>query len=191
MAIQRSQPRSGKTPTTSPLFFHEIDELDDEARRSADYEARQSSRRWETLTKLGEDLTRPEKKRLDKAKELQGKMKEYQEALLQARTIQLSGPSDRVLSAFRDYLGGEAREGSGLQSAPIISGRAKDMLNKEDGLVALREVVDEDIFSILLRNHWVFQKRTTLDPLDRTTMYKGQHVVWTVAQLAWCAPQSS
>ena len=57
----------------------EMDELDDEARRSADYEARQASRRWETLANLALDPARPEKKRLDKAKELQSKMKEYRE----------------------------------------------------------------------------------------------------------------
>ena len=59
----------------------ELLQLDDEARRSDDYEARQSSRRWETLIKHAEDETRPERKRLALAKEIQIKLKEYRRHL--------------------------------------------------------------------------------------------------------------
>ena len=54
----------------------EIDELDEEA-RSKDFEARQSSRRWETLMKHAEDPNRPEMKRVEKLEELQKVLKEY------------------------------------------------------------------------------------------------------------------
>lgn len=57
----------------------EIDELDAEARRSTDLDARQASRRWETLTQLAADPTRPEMKRLEKVAELSTKIKEYGE----------------------------------------------------------------------------------------------------------------
>lgn len=55
----------------------EIDELDEEARKSTDLDSRQASRRWETLVELAADPTRPEKKRLEKAAELSSKIKEY------------------------------------------------------------------------------------------------------------------
>jgi hypothetical protein len=59
---------------------HEIDELDEVARTSADFEARQSSRRWETLMKHAaapEDANRPEKKRVEKLTELNILLREY------------------------------------------------------------------------------------------------------------------
>lgn len=55
----------------------EIDQLDDQARRSADREEQQSSRRWETLIEHAKDPNRPEKKRLKKAEELSVMLKEY------------------------------------------------------------------------------------------------------------------
>jgi hypothetical protein len=95
------------------------------------------------------------------------------EALLrQVQIAELSEPSDRVLSTFRDYLGGNAWKASCLQSVPIISGRAKEMLKEADDLVALRKPVDEDLHSKLLQDHWALQKRNAVDPLDRTIVYK-------------------
>jgi hypothetical protein len=106
------------------------------------------------------------------------------EALLrQAQIAELSGPSDRVLTTCRDYIEGNAWQDSNRQSVPIISGRAKDMLKEVDDLVALRKPGDEDILSKLLQDHWAFQKRKTVDPLDRTTVYKGEHVAWAVAAI--------
>lgn len=62
----------------------EINDLDDKARRSTDLDARQASRRWETLTQLAADPTRPEKERLEKVTELSAKIKEYGECLTPA-----------------------------------------------------------------------------------------------------------
>jgi hypothetical protein len=59
------------------VLEHEIDQLDEEARRSSDFEARQSLRRWETLTKLAVDVTRPEKKTVEKLDELKTLLREY------------------------------------------------------------------------------------------------------------------
>lgn len=55
----------------------EIDELDMQARTSADLDARQASRRWETFTQLAADPDRPERVRMEKVNELSVKMKEY------------------------------------------------------------------------------------------------------------------
>lgn len=56
---------------------NEIDQQDKEARQSNDFEARQSSRRWETLMKNAEHANRPEKKRIEKLDELRGVLREY------------------------------------------------------------------------------------------------------------------
>jgi len=56
---------------------NELDQLDEEARRSNDFEARQSSRRWETLMKHANDPNRPEKRRLEKMEELQKLLNRY------------------------------------------------------------------------------------------------------------------
>jgi hypothetical protein len=58
------------------------------------------------------------------------------------------------------------------------------MLKEVDDLVAMGKPADEDLLSKLLQDHWPFQKRNTVDPLDRTTVYKGQHVAWTVAAIS-------
>ncbi|CAI7640578.1 unnamed protein product [Penicillium palitans] len=162
-----------------------IEELDDEAQGSADLDARQASRRWETLTQLAADPTRPERERLEKVTELSSKMKEYEEALLrQSRIAELSGPSNRVLSTYRQYIEGNAWKSPYIPSVPIISGRARDMLREADDLVALRRPADEDMLSKLLQDHWAFQTRKTTDPLDRTTIYKGQHITQIVAAIS-------
>lgn len=58
------------------------------------------------------------------------------------------------------------------------------MLKEADDLVALRKPADEDLFSKFLQDHWAFQKRNTVDPLDRTTIYKRRHIAWTVAAIS-------
>jgi hypothetical protein len=58
----------------------EIDGLDMQARTSADLDARQASRRWETFTKLAKlaaDPDRPERVHMEKVSELSAKMKKY------------------------------------------------------------------------------------------------------------------
>lgn len=56
---------------------HEIDSLDAAARTGVDGEARQSSRRWEMLLQQALQDSRPERQRLEKAKELSKMIKEY------------------------------------------------------------------------------------------------------------------
>lgn len=58
------------------------------------------------------------------------------------------------------------------------------MLREADDLVALRRPADEDMLSKLLQDHWAFQTRKTTDPLDRTTIYKGQHITQIVAAIS-------
>jgi hypothetical protein len=56
---------------------YDIDQLDEDARRSADLEARQSSRRWETLMRYEKDTHRPEKTRIEKLDQLNKLLREY------------------------------------------------------------------------------------------------------------------
>lgn len=60
----------------------EIDDLDLQARTSADLNSRQASRRWETLIELAADCARPEKARMEKVEELSVKIKEYGKRLV-------------------------------------------------------------------------------------------------------------
>lgn len=59
------------------VLEHEIDQLDEQARAGNDFEARQSSRRWETLMLHASDPNRPEKKRVEKLEELKKLLREY------------------------------------------------------------------------------------------------------------------
>jgi hypothetical protein len=56
---------------------HEIDRLDEQARQSLDLEARQSSRRWESLMKYEKDASRPEKTRIERLERLNKLLREY------------------------------------------------------------------------------------------------------------------
>lgn len=167
---------------------YEIDQLDDEARRSNDFEAQQSSRRWETLMKHANDpnnTNRPERERVEKMNELRKLLKEYYELLtLQAQVTELKPPNTRVLTTFRHYVDGNAYKSDTMPSMPIISGRAKEFLSDKGDLIALARRPDEDPISRLLQDHWAFQTRKTSDPLDRTTFYKNKHVVRTVATIS-------
>ncbi|KAF2273434.1 uncharacterized protein EI97DRAFT_461095 [Westerdykella ornata] len=166
----------------------ELDELDEDARRSDDLEARQSLRRWETLMKYAGDKQRGEKKTVEKLEELRKVLREYYETLLlQAQLAELQTPSTRVLLTFRDYLEGRAFKSADMQSMPIISGRAKDFLSDPTDLVALRKAKEEDVLSKLLQDHWAFRRRESNDPLDRTTVYKHRTVARTVGTISMIA----
>jgi hypothetical protein len=56
---------------------HEIDQLDEEARKSDDLDARQSLRRWETLMKRSSAGMESERKRVEKLGELRTVLKTY------------------------------------------------------------------------------------------------------------------
>ncbi|KAF2006681.1 hypothetical protein P154DRAFT_570067 [Amniculicola lignicola CBS 123094] len=164
---------------------NEIDELDARAQRSDDFEAQQSSRRWETLMKRAKDNDGLERKRVEKLEELQKVLREYYETLLlQGQIADLKGPSTRVLTTMRDYVQGKNLKSNSMVSMPLISGRAKDFLSDQSDLAALRKPQEQDFLSRTLQDHWVFQKRKTSDPLDRTTIYNSHHVVKTVGVIS-------
>lgn len=105
-----------------------------------------------------------------------------EEALLrQSQIAALSGPSDRVLSTYRAYLDGRSWKGSSIPAVPLISGKAKAMLNEEDDLVALRKPPDDDILSKFVQDHWSFRSQKAIDPLDCTAIYKGRHITKIVS----------
>jgi hypothetical protein len=92
-------------------------------------------------------------------------------------------PDDRPVAAFRDFLSGAACSSKHRPAMPLISGRAKAFLDDDVDLIALIEPTEEDYLSRFLQNHWLFRKRKTPDPLDRTTIHKNSHVLRTVAAL--------
>jgi hypothetical protein len=99
------------------------------------------------------------------------------EALLrQAHISALSRSSSRVLSAFRSYLKGTGHKIPGFDAIPIMGGKAQNMLDNADDLVALRKPADNGFLSRFLRDYWIFQKRNSVDPLDHITFYKSRHV---------------
>lgn len=109
------------------------------------------------------------------------------EALLQqAQVAEIGRPSNRVIAAYNDYLRGRSLKGSNdSPSFPMISGRAKDVLNDRDDLVSPCKALNQDHLTKLLQDHWVFQKRKSRDPLDRTTVYRAEHVAWTAAAISF------
>ena len=59
-----------------------LDRFDRETRQSQDFELRLSARRWETFEKNAEDPNRPERTRMELAKDLQEKIKEYRKPIV-------------------------------------------------------------------------------------------------------------
>jgi hypothetical protein len=100
--------------------------------------------------------------------------------LLQSQIAQMKTPDNRPLRAFREYLNGTASASKGIESEPLISGRAKAFLDDDSDLIALATLPEDDHLSRFLQNHWMFRKRKTL---DRTTIHKNSHVVRTVTGL--------
>jgi hypothetical protein len=103
--------------------------------------------------------------------------------LLQSQIGQMQTPDNRPLRAFRDYLDGAAYASKSVEAMHLISGRAKAFLDNDSDLVALAKLPEDDHLSRFLQNHWMFRKRRTSDPTDRTTIHKNSHVVRTVAAL--------
>jgi lysylphosphatidylglycerol synthetase-like protein (DUF2156 family) len=91
-------------------------------------------------------------------------------------------PDKRPLEAFRDFIAGSGSS-KDASAMPLISGRAKLFLDDETDLVALVKPAEEDYLSRFLQNHWLFRKRNTSDPFDRTTIHSNNHIVRTVAAL--------
>jgi hypothetical protein len=180
---------------------YEIDQLDEQARQCKDPNVKLSSRRWETLMEQAKIPDGLEEARVQKLDELKVLLKEYCKStlyhkltqvltrldgtlVLQSDVAGLHKPRDKAISAFREYLKGTAYRDGTDKPMPLISGRAKAFLDKEDDLVSLAKPLEEDYFSRFLLNNWLFKKRKTSDPFDRTVIYKKAHVVQTVAALA-------
>lgn len=102
---------------------------------------------------------------------------------LQSRVTEMRQPSSRTLSAFREFLKGTAFPDKDGNPLPLITGRAGTFLDDEADLLTVAKPIDEDYLSRALQNNWLFKKRKTTDPFDRTTIYKNSHIVRTVAAL--------
>lgn len=102
---------------------------------------------------------------------------------LRSQIAQLHQPSDRVLTAYKDFLKGTALGATQGNPLDLISGRASEFLDSKIDLVTLQKPVETDHLSRLLRDHWLFKKRRSADVLDRTALYRNSHIVLTVATL--------
>ncbi|KAF2108561.1 hypothetical protein BDV96DRAFT_587427 [Lophiotrema nucula] len=127
------------------------------------------------LTK--QDELKPENMERRKAKlekELKVKLKEYHKALLlQAKICRLDRPSKEAQEAFRSKLKG---------SAPIVFGRAQNLLDEQKDVVSLRPTLDTDPVSRFLRAHWPGPGESdTDDPGDQTEHFPESKVKFTVA----------
>ncbi|KAH3911329.1 hypothetical protein HBH56_133430 [Parastagonospora nodorum] len=162
----------------------ELEDLDDDLRRSNDLEAHQSLRRWETLVEHGRDPNKKESKLVQKLQDLNALLKEYYETIvLQMQIASMRKPDKRPIAAFRNFLNGASPSNKAASAMPLISGRAKAFLEDEADLLTLTKPMEEDYLSRFLQDHWLFRKRSSTDPLDRTTIHKNSHVIRTVAAL--------
>jgi hypothetical protein len=100
--------------------------------------------------------------------------------VLQSQLARLSNPRQRAVSAFREFLDGADEDGKPI---PLISGRARFFLDEDDDLITLAKPIEEDYLSRSLLNYWLFKKRKTTDPFDRTAIFKKSHVVRTVSAI--------
>ncbi|KAF1969169.1 hypothetical protein BU23DRAFT_477914, partial [Bimuria novae-zelandiae CBS 107.79] len=146
----------------------QIDEWDEAARRSQDLDLRLSVQRWETFEDNATDSQRPEFKRKELDEKLKKQLREYDETLLlQSQVSNLDQPSDRVFHAFDSFLN---------KPQPLLSGRAKKMLEGRTDLVALRPPPDTDPLSRLLRNHWPVDGSSVHEAGSNTAHFHEHHV---------------
>jgi hypothetical protein len=90
-------------------------------------------------------------------------------------------PDRRPLAAFRDLLEGATFSGKNGTTMPLLGGRARNFLEDDADLITLIKPTEEDCLSRFLQDHWLFRKRNTDDPLDRTTIHKNSYVLRMVA----------
>lgn len=74
--------------------------------------------------------------------------------LLQSQIAKVDRPSNRVLPAFRSWFIGGIQNRDGEKIDLALGRRAKDMLDDQHDLVALRTPADKDPLSLFLENHW-------------------------------------
>jgi hypothetical protein len=83
---------------------------------------------------------------------------------LYAEIAAMRPPDRRPLAAFRDLLEGATFSGKNGTT-----------------MITLIKPAEEDCLSRFLQDHWLFRKRNTDDPLDRTTIHKNSYVLRMVA----------
>ncbi|OAL46763.1 hypothetical protein IQ07DRAFT_545756 [Pyrenochaeta sp. DS3sAY3a] len=171
---------------------HEIKQQDEEARRSTDFQTRQASRRWETLLKGAATADSLAWKRVESLKRLKTLLREYHEALvLQSQISEMGTPNDQPLSALREFVKGSFFKDENGKALPIISGRAQGFLDDKNDLISMAKPHEEDYLTRILQNCWISRKPKTVsslnqisvDPFDRTAIYRNIHIVRTVAAL--------
>jgi hypothetical protein len=84
---------------------------------------------------------------------------------------------------MREFMDGSAGNEEVKLHSALLAGRARTFLREESDLLALAKPVEDDHLSRFLQDNWLFRRRQTSDPYDRTTIHKNVHVVRTVAAL--------
>jgi hypothetical protein len=84
---------------------------------------------------------------------------------------------------MREFMDGSAGNEEVKLHSALLAGRARTFLREESDLLALAKSVEDDHLSRFLQDNWLFRRRQTSDPYDRTTIHKNAHVVRTVAAL--------
>lgn len=92
-------------------------------------------------------------------------------------------PNNRPLTTCRAFVHGKAHTDKQAEAMPMISGQAKGFLDEHTDLVALAGPTKREYLSQFLQDHWIFRKRITSDPFDRTTVHKNLHIERIVAAL--------
>lgn len=104
--------------------------------------------------------------------------------LQKSQNLHLRGPFGRVLTATRDCTSSGAFKLAGTSALRIISDLAKDRLANKSDKIDLQVGTEENYLSQLLQDHWAFQKRDTIDPVNGRTMYKKEYVALTVTVIS-------
>ncbi|KAH7151813.1 hypothetical protein B0J13DRAFT_619431 [Dactylonectria estremocensis] len=138
--------------------------------------------RWEEMVEQAKDGKDEAKEMMDLVYQLRSKIKEYHEALdLQSRVARLHSPDRRALEVARNELWGGPLGRKGVKPSPIVGGKSKDYLDREDDLVSVKAPVETDLLSKTLRAIWPGKEETSRDGLSRISRFDERSVTITVA----------
>ncbi|KAK3939471.1 hypothetical protein QBC46DRAFT_149961 [Diplogelasinospora grovesii] len=139
----------------------EVRKLDAEIARSDNIELQDAAWAWEALQERHKSGDATARKQIKLIYRLRSKLKEYHEALLrQADVARLNRVDRRVLDVSRVWFHGGEVGIDGKKPSPVLGGSAKNFLDDDEDLVALKAPADTDPLSRFLRKHWPAKVRS-------------------------------
>ncbi|KAH0542511.1 hypothetical protein FGG08_003107 [Glutinoglossum americanum] len=124
----------------------EQDGYDAEDLKDSDMVAKQCARSWSDFAQNAALENRHrERERMVLAEKIRGTLKEYREReaiILEHAVLNLSHPSSRTLTAFRNWFHGLDRPDG--QRAPKLGGRSAHVLDDENDLIALHPAAEQN-----------------------------------------------